>query len=144
MEHGSSLLLSQEPATDPSLTQMNPFHPFPSHLTRCLLILYSHLSFRFSNQNFELICHPSHVWHMSTHVILLDFVTVITVGVAYKLRSSTLCSLLHPPTTSTLLRPNILLTILFSNTRNLCSFSVGDQVSHPYNTSRIGAVHFNL
>jgi hypothetical protein len=45
-------------------------------------------------------------------------------------------SLLQPPATSSLLGPNILLSMLFSNTLNLCSFlSVTDQVSHPYKTS---------
>jgi phosphate starvation-inducible membrane PsiE len=35
-----------------------------------------------------------------------------------------------------LLGPNILLSILFSNTLNLCSsLSVRDQVSHPYKTT---------
>jgi hypothetical protein len=52
-----------------------------------------------------------------------------------KLWSSSLCSLLQPPATSSLLGPNILLSTLFSNTLNLCSsLSVRYQVSHPYNT----------
>jgi len=39
------------------------------------------------------------------------------------------------PTTSSLLGPNILFSILFSNTFSLCSsLSVGDQVSHPFET----------
>jgi hypothetical protein len=48
----------------------------------------------------------------------------------YKLWSFSLCSLLQPPSTSSLLGPNILLSTL-----NLCSYlSVRDQVSHPYKT----------
>jgi hypothetical protein len=51
----------------------------------------------------------------------------------YKPCSSSLCDFFQPPVTSSLLRPNILLSILFSNTLNLCSsFNVIDQVSHPY------------
>jgi hypothetical protein len=46
------------------------------------------------------------------------------------------CNILHSPVTSFLLGSNILLSTLFSNTINLCSFLyVRDQVSHPYKTS---------
>jgi hypothetical protein len=46
------------------------------------------------------------------------------------------CNILHPPATSSLLGPNILLSILFSNTLNLCSsLSMRDRVSHPYKTT---------
>jgi hypothetical protein len=41
-----------------------------------------------------------------------------------------MCTVLHSPVTSSLLRPNILLSILFSNT-----LSFSDQVSHPYKTT---------
>jgi hypothetical protein len=52
---------------------------------------------------------------------------------AYKLWSSSLCSLLQPPATSIFQSPNILLSTLFSNTHSLCScLSVADQVSHTY------------
>jgi hypothetical protein len=47
--------------------------------------------------------------------------------------SSSLCSLLQDPATSSLISPNILLSTLSQNTFNLCSsLSVRDQVSHPY------------
>jgi hypothetical protein len=47
-----------------------------------------------------------------------------------------LCSFLHSPVTSSLFGPNILLSILFSNTLGLCSsLNVRDQVSHPYRTT---------
>jgi hypothetical protein len=43
----------------------------------------------------------------------------------------------HPPVTSSLLGPNILLSTLFSNTLSLCYFlNVTDQVSHPYIQSK--------
>jgi hypothetical protein len=38
----------------------------------------------------------------------------------FKLWSSSLCSFLHPPVTSSLFGPNILLNTLFSNTLSLC------------------------
>jgi len=65
--------------------------------------------------------------------ILLDF---IIFGDACKLQSSSLCSLLQPPTTSSLFGTNILLSTLFSDALNLCSsLSVRDQVTQPYKTT---------
>jgi hypothetical protein len=50
--------------------------------------------------------------------------------------SSSLCSFLHSPVTSSLSDPNILLNTLFSNTLSLCSsLNVRDQVSRPYRTT---------
>jgi len=49
--------------------------------------------------------------------------------------SSSLCSFLHSPVTSSLLGPNILLNTLFYNTRSLrLPLNMNDQVSHPYKT----------
>jgi hypothetical protein len=50
------------------------------------------------------------------HLIHLDLTTVIIFHVAYKLWRSSLCSLLQPPATTSLLGTNILLSALFSNT----------------------------
>ena len=70
------------------------------------------------------------------HLILLDFITSTILGEQYKSFSSSLCSLLHSPVTSSLLGPNILLNTMFSNTPSfLSSRSVSDQVSHPYKTT---------
>jgi len=69
------------------------------------------------------------------HLILLDFITQTTLGEEYRSLSSSLCSFLYSPVTSSLLGPNILLSTLFSNTLSLCSFlNVSDQVKHPYKT----------
>jgi hypothetical protein len=63
------------------------------------------------------------------------FFTLITFHEAYKLWSPSLCSLLHPPSTSFVLVPNILFSTLFSNAFSLrSSLSVWDQVSHLYKT----------
>ncbi|PNF36818.1 hypothetical protein B7P43_G09612, partial [Cryptotermes secundus] len=70
------------------------------------------------------------------YLILLDLIILTILGEEYKLRSSSLCSFLQPPVTSSLFGPNILLNTLFSNTLNLCSsLNVRDQLSHPYRTT---------
>jgi hypothetical protein len=63
------------------------------------------------------------------------FITRIILVGEYRSVSSSLCSFLHSPVTSSLLGPNIFHSTLFSNTPSLHSFlNVSDQVSHPYNT----------
>ena len=71
-----------------------------------------------------------------THLIHLDFITRTIFGEQYRSLSSSLCSFLHSPVTSSLLGPNILLNTLFSNTLSLrFSHNVSDQVSYPYTTT---------
>jgi hypothetical protein len=53
----------------------------------------------------------------------------------------------QPPVTSSLLRPNTLLSTLFSSTLNQCSsLKVKDQVSYPHKTTvkNYSVVHFKL
>ena len=54
-----------------------------------------------------------------THLILLDFITRTIMGEEYRSFSSSLCSFLHSPVTSSLLGPNNLLCTLFSDTLRL-------------------------
>jgi len=70
------------------------------------------------------------------YLILLDFITRTILGEEYRSLSSSLCSFLHSPVTSSPLGPNFLLNTLFSNTLSLCSsLNVSDQVSHPFKTT---------
>jgi len=55
------------------------------------------------------------------HLILLDFIALTILGEGFRSLSSSFFSFLHYPVTSSLLRPNILLNTLFSNTLSLCS-----------------------
>ena len=63
------------------------------------------------------------------HLILLDFITRTVLSEEYISFSSSLCSLLHSPVTSSLLGPNILLNTMFSKIEagNICK--VGGQTS---------------
>ena len=70
------------------------------------------------------------------HLILLDLMTRTILGEEYRSFSSSFCSLLHFPVTSSLLGLNILLKTMFLNTLSfLSSRNVNDQVSHPYKTT---------
>jgi len=64
-----------------------------------------HLLFRFSSQNIVCIFHISHTCYMPRLSHLPFLITLIIFGDVYKLRSSSLCCLLHPTATSCLLCP---------------------------------------
>jgi len=67
-----------------------------------------------------------------THLIPLNLIAQIRVGEQYRSFSSSLCSFLQSPVTSSLLGPNTLLNTLFQNTLNLrSSLNISDQVLHP-------------
>jgi len=72
------------------------------------------------------------------HLILLYFITRTILGEEYTSLSSSLCSFLHSPVTSSLVGPNILLSTLLSNTLSLrSSLNVSDQVSNPSKQSKL-------
>ena len=70
------------------------------------------------------------------HCILFDLITQTILGEEDRSLSSSLCSFLHSPVTSSLLGPNIPLKTIFSNTLSLrSSLNVSNQVSDPYKTT---------
>ena len=94
------------------------------------------LSLRFPYQTlYTPLLFPMHTtW--TAHLILLNFITRKTWDEDYRSLSSSLCSFLHSPVTSSILVPNTLINALFSNTYSLRSpLNVSNQVSHPQKTT---------
>ena len=128
-----------------SLSWSSSIQSMPPHPTswRSILILSSHLRLGLASGLIP-SGFPTKTLHTllqiraicPAHLILLDFITRTIFCEQYRPLSSSLCSFLHSPVTSSLLGPNILLNTLFSNTLNLrFSLHVSDQVSHPYKTT---------
>ena len=144
MEPKGSLPYSQVPATCP-YPQPAWSSPYPiSHFLKIHLHIilpsapgFPHWSFfpTFPHQN---LVHASPIPHMRSMPCPSNssqFYHLHNIGWGVQ-KSSSLCSFLHSPSTSSLLGLNILLNTLFSNTLRLrSSLNISDQVSHPYKTT---------
>ena len=117
----------------------------PHHTSwRSILILSFHLrlgppkwslSFRFPHQNPVYASPLPHTRYMLRPSHSSRFYHANHVGCGIQSLSSSLCSFLYSPVTSSLLAPNIFLNTLFSNLSLRSSLNVNDQVSHPYKTT---------
>ena len=101
-----------------SLSWASSIQSIPPHPTfwRSILILSSHLrlsllslSTRFPHQNPVYAYALTHTRYLPRPSILLNLITQTIFGEQYGSLSSSLCSFLHSPVTSSLLGPNILL-----------------------------------
>jgi hypothetical protein len=94
------------------------------------------LSLRFAHQ---ILCASllSYVRATFPAHLILDLISRKILGEEYNLLSSSLCSFLDSPVSTSLLGPNILFSTLFSDNLSLrSSLNVSDQFSHPYRTTR--------
>jgi len=101
----------------PILSQIHPVHTFLSYFpkTHCNIFPSMFRPFewslpvRFSDQNFEWLIFPMCAT-CPVHFIPVDLIILIICGEAYRFWSSSLYSLFQPPTSSSLLGPNIFLS----------------------------------
>jgi len=133
------------PPPVPILSQLDPVHTPTSYFLKIHLNIIFHLRLVLPIRSLPQISPPKPCIRLSSpptlatclaNLILLDLFTRKIFGDQCGSLSSSVCSFLHSPVTSSLLGPNSLNT-LFSDTLSLrSSLNMSDQVSHPYITTR--------
>jgi hypothetical protein len=125
----------------PWARSIQPISPHPTCL-RSIVILSTHYVLLFLMVYFLLAFSPiSNMYSVSLlscyipYLILPDLIIPLLLDEEYKLWSVLLCSGLQPPVTSSFFGPNVLFSILFSNTNLRFSLHIRDQVSHRYRTT---------
>jgi len=137
MEPEGSLRHSEVPAACPypGPDQSVPFPHIPLNIIRPSMpgSYESSLPRRFPHQN-PVYTSPRPIRATCPASLILLYLVLRKIFCEqYRSLSSSLCSFLHSPVTSSLLGPNILHCTLFSNALSLrFSLNVSDQVSHPY------------
>jgi hypothetical protein len=111
--HKSTLL-------NPLDNKLDPVHTFTHYFFRTYLNIILLYIPRLSKWSLPIIIYNSVCisHHKQTCHILLNFILITISDKKYKLSNSLLHSFLHPPVTCSLLVPNILLHILFSDAFN--------------------------
>ena len=110
------------PPPVPILSQIDPVHAPTPHFLKFHFNIISPSTPGSSKWSLPLVFPPkpciyfssSHTCYMPRHLILLAFITQTILGEGYRSLSSSLCSFLHSPVTSSLLGSNILLSTIFS------------------------------
>ena len=125
MEPKGSSPHSRQPVAYPRSTQTMPPISLPEDPSECFPPTYAWI---FQVDSFPQVSPPKTLYTpllspiratCPAHLILLEFVTRTILGEEYRSLSSSLCSFLHSPVSSSLSGPNIPLSTLFSNSLSL-------------------------
>ena len=120
---------SLSPQVSPPQLWIHLFSPCTCYMHRLSPLRFPHHN---SGYTYSLPVHA-----ICTAYLVPDLITRTIFGEQYRSPTSSLCRFFHSSVTLSLLGPNNLLSMLFSDKVSLrSSLNLSDQVSHPYNTTR--------